>query len=48
MEVVYKYGYWWISDNGEILTELGKFIDPVSPKIISEALRDEEKNNDLC
>ena len=40
-EVVYKYNYWWISKDGELLTELGKFIDPISPKIIIDEVNDE-------
>jgi hypothetical protein len=39
-------GEFWIVKNGEILEEMGGFIDPVSPKIIIEAMRSEEKNND--
>ena len=41
MEVVYKYGYWWISEDGELLTELGKFIDPISPQIIIDEVNNE-------
>ncbi len=40
-EVVYKYGYWWISKDGELLVELGKFTDPISPKIIIEEVENE-------
>lgn len=41
--VKYKNGVFWIEKNGEILEELGSFIDPVSPEIIIEAMRDEEE-----
>ena len=40
-EVVLKDGKWWISKNGEILKELGSFIDPISPQIILEAINGE-------
>lgn len=39
-EVVLKDGKWWISKNGEILKDIGSFIDPVSPKIIVEAINE--------
>lgn len=38
MEVVYENGEFWISKDGEILKELGGFIDPISPKIIIEEI----------
>lgn len=40
-EVVYKYSYWWICKDGELLVELGKFIDPLSPEIIIKEIQDE-------
>lgn len=40
-KVIYKDDKWWISKNGEILENLGGFIDPVSPKVIIEAIEDE-------
>ena len=40
-EVIYKDDKWWISKNGVILVNLGGFIDPVSPKVIIEAIEDE-------
>ena len=40
-EVIYKDEKWWISKNGVILENLGGFIDPVSPKVIVEAIEDE-------
>ena len=40
-EVIYKDDKWWISKNGHILDSLGGFIDPVSPKVIIEAIEDE-------
>ena len=33
-------GFWIVKD-GEILEELGSFIDPITPEIIIEAMRDE-------
>ena len=41
--VKYKDGVFWIEKDGRILSELGSFIDPISPKIIIEAMRDEEE-----
>lgn len=38
MNVEYIDGWWWITKDGEILEELGKFIDPISPKIILEEI----------
>lgn len=40
-KVVYKYSYWWISKDDEILVELGRFIDPVSPEIIIKEIENE-------
>jgi len=40
-EVVLVDELWWISKDGEILEELGGFIDPVSPKIIVEEINGE-------
>ena len=40
-KVVYNNGKWWISKNDEILKDLGGFIDPISPKVIIEAIEDE-------
>lgn len=40
-EIVYENEKWWISKNGEILKNLGGFIDPVSPKVIIEAIENE-------
>ena len=40
-EVRFKYGYWWIFKDGELLTELGKFIDPISPEIIIKEIENE-------
>ena len=39
--VEYQNGYWWILKDGKVLTELGHFIDPVSPKIIIGEIEDE-------
>ena len=44
MDVIYKDGLFWISKNGEILDELGGFIDPISPKIIIEEI---EENGEI-
>lgn len=40
-EVVLKDGEFWIVRNGEILKELGSFIEPLSPKIIIKEIQDE-------
>ena len=42
MEIKYDEGLWWISKDGEILEELGGFIDPISPQII---IKEIEKEN---
>ena len=39
MEVVYENGEFWISKDGKILEDLGGFIDPVSPQIIIEEIK---------
>lgn len=44
MEVVYEDGYFWISKNGEIIREIGGFIDPISPKII---IKEMEENGEI-
>ena len=41
MKVVYEDGEFWISKDGKILEELGGFIDPISPKIIIEEIKEE-------
>ena len=41
-EVKYIDGEFWIVKNGEILSDIGSFIDPISPQIIIEAMRDEQ------
>ncbi len=41
MEVVYKNGEFWISKDGKILEELGGFIDPISPQVIIEEIKEE-------
>lgn len=47
MNVIYIGGKFWIvTDSGEILEELGGFIDPVSPKIIIEEIENERKAED--
>lgn len=40
-DVVLKDGKWWISKDGNVVEELGSFIDPISPKIIVEELNGE-------
>lgn len=40
-EVIYDDGYWWICKDGEILDDLGSFIEPVSPEIIIKEIEDE-------
>lgn len=42
-EVKFIDGEFWIVKDGEILEELGGFIDPVSPQIFIEAMSDEER-----
>lgn len=37
-DVEYIDGWWWITKDGIVLEELGKFIDPISPKIILEEI----------
>ena len=37
-DVEYKNGGWWIVKDGQVLEELGRFIDPISPKIILEEI----------
>ena len=40
-EVVLKDGEFWIAKNGKVLDVLGSFIDPVTPEIIIEEIKDE-------
>jgi hypothetical protein len=40
-KVVLNDGKWWISKDGEIIKDLGSFIEPISPKIIVEELNGE-------
>ena len=40
-DVFFDGKVYWITYNGIILDELGFFIDPVSPKIIIEEIKDE-------
>lgn len=40
-EVVYENEKFWIAYNGRVLEELGSFIEPISPKIIIEEIKDE-------
>lgn len=40
-DIVYREDKWWITYNGEILKDLGSFIDPISPKIIIEEIKNE-------
>lgn len=39
MKVVYNNELFWISKDGKILEELGGFIDPISPQIIIEEIK---------
>lgn len=41
-DVIYVDDCFWISKDGNILKELGSFIEPISPKIIIEEIRNEE------
>lgn len=40
-DIVYKNELFWITYNGKVVEEFGGFIDPISPKIIIEEIRDE-------
>lgn len=40
-DVLFDGEVYWITYNRIILDELGSFIDPVSPKIIIEEIKDE-------
>ena len=40
-EVIYENELWWISKDGRILEDMGSFIDPISPKLIVEAINGE-------
>lgn len=40
-EVVYNNERWWIAKDGEILKELGSFMEPISPKIIISEIENE-------
>ena len=37
-DVEYKKGRWWITKDGKVVEILGSFDDPISPKIIVEAI----------
>lgn len=41
--VKYIDGEFWIIKDGEIVRDLGSFIDPITPEIIIEVIKDEEK-----
>lgn len=40
-DVLFDGEKWWITYKGEILRDLGSFIEPISPKIIIEEIKDE-------
>lgn len=40
-EVVYINDYFWISKDGELIKDLGSFIDPITPEIIIEEIENE-------
>lgn len=40
--VIYIGGKFWITCNGEIMEELGGFIDPLTPEIILEEIKNEQ------
>lgn len=46
-EVKYIDDLFWIVKDGEKLESVGGFIDPITPKIIIEVMRDEEENDTL-
>lgn len=39
-EVKYDGGLFWIAKNGEILKDLGGFIEPVTPEIIIKEIKE--------
>lgn len=39
--VIHKENKWWIMCNGKIMEELGGFIDPITPEIIIEEIKNE-------
>lgn len=41
-DVIYVDDCFWICKDGEILEELGSFIEPISPKIIIEEIENEK------
>lgn len=43
-DIVYENEKFWISKDGEILEDLGGFIEPVSPKII---IKEIEENGEI-
>ena len=40
-QVVYEDELFWVSKNGEIIRSIGGFIDPVTPEIIIEEIKNE-------
>ena len=40
-QVIFDDGYWWIMKDNEVLTELGGFIEPVTPNIIVKEIENE-------
>lgn len=40
-EVRYIDELWWIVKNGEVLEDIGGFIDPVTPEIIIKEIKNE-------
>ena len=40
-DIIYEDELFWITYNGKKLVELGGFIEPISPKMIIEEIKDE-------
>lgn len=40
-DITYENEYWWITKDGEILKELGGFIDCYTPKLIIKEFENE-------
>lgn len=40
-DIILKDGLFWITYDGNVLEELGGFIEPISPEIIIKEIQDE-------
>lgn len=43
-DVIYKDEGWWIMKDDKVITDLGCFIDPITPKII---IKEIEENGEI-